>query len=359
MPLLLNKDNKFAHSLIHKEVKLNKNIIVKKQASYYSKSFKSDTLVLNSQCPSSSCDYIEVVLTPSKYKIELWGSQGGKTSYSNSPGAGSYASAYYKPKSKVTLYIYLGNSYGFNGGGEGGSGVNEGGNGGGATDIRIGGMSLDNRIMVAGGGGGAGGICNCGKPDIRSYCSSSLGGNGDCDGPSQDSKYGQPGLKGTLSNGGSGGTGGVLSSSTNTDGIYYPASGGGGGGGYYGGGGGGSGYVSGYANNTDYNQAGYSGNAGSKGNGGAGGRAAFLKAIYAFYAYPGGSGGGGSSYINTNILEKIEIKEGNVEMKNTAGTTQIGNRANGAIRITDYKIYPHSLPPHLKKQVRKSKVREP
>ena len=62
----------------------------------------------------------------------------------------------------------IGATGGFNGGGMGG--INVGGGGGGASDIRFGGNSISNRIIVAGGGGG-GGAAGCEANDIT-------GGNG-------------------------------------------------------------------------------------------------------------------------------------------------------------------------------------
>jgi hypothetical protein len=149
---------------------------------------------------------------------------------------------------------------GFNGGGDG---IQAGEGGGGASDVRQGGDSLPDRILVAGGGGGQGG------PPFRFYGGSGgaggagggstgasgkggspgsggYGGDGGAGG-SQTSGgaggsgghgyygYGFPGDAGSLGGGGNGGSGG-----SSSDGCIG-AGGGGGGGGYYGGGGGGGG----------------------------------------------------------------------------------------------------------------------
>ncbi len=126
------------------------------------------------------------VTSTAKYKIELWGARGGMYGGSYIYG-GAYTSGEIELSAGDILYIYVGgrgcdtwddtgcaNSYsnacsiseyfllgGFNGGGNGhwaGCGLEWGGGhpgGGGATDIRFGNTSLDSRIMVAAGAGGA------------------------------------------------------------------------------------------------------------------------------------------------------------------------------------------------------------
>ncbi len=149
-----------------------------------------------------------------------------------------------------TLYIYCGgmgtqgsNSGGWNGGGTGhnsnGSAAYSSWGGGGASDIRIGGQALNNRVIVGGAGGG------------RSGGSSPVcGANANCNNGAQGcNTYGQGGGGGTQFGGGNGGApwagvppGGSPGSLGNGGqaGMWSTASGGGGGGGYYGGGGGGN-----------------------------------------------------------------------------------------------------------------------
>ena len=81
---------------------------------------------------------------------------------------------------------------GWNGGGLGGSGY--GASGGGATDIRIGGTSLANRVIVAGGGGGGTYVAGSGGAG-----GSGGGGNGASTGTSTN------GFAGTANTGGGGG----------------------------------------------------------------------------------------------------------------------------------------------------------
>jgi hypothetical protein len=172
-----------------------------------------------------------------------------------------YAVIHVRPGEK--LYVFVGGSGpdgGFNGGGAGGKsgyGGGTGNRGGGASDVRRGGDSLKNRIIVAAGGGGSGsafiyggdqggdGGGLIGKPGggYGGYgggggtgATQSSGGTGGAGGKGDEKTGdGTPGAAGTLGSGGGGGNGGA---GTNYD---HGLPGGGGGGGYYGGGGGGGG----------------------------------------------------------------------------------------------------------------------
>ncbi len=191
------------------------------------------------------------------------------------------------------LYVFVGGSGahgGFNGGGTGGasgSGSYSGSSGGGASDVRVGGDKLKNRIIVAAGGGGSG-------EAVRTYGSASGGNGGGLAGQSgggSGSTYGAGGgAGGRQREGGSGGAGGAcyftsdcgqpggngalgLGGNGGAAKCLYSGGGGGAGGGYYGGGGGGGG-------GADY-----------------------------FYMYgcgepgQGGGGGGGSSYVEPSAIE--------------------------------------------------------
>ena len=155
----------------------------------------------------------------------LIGASGGNSIYSKG-GNSIKVSADIIVTPGTIIYIYIGgkgidsNSNisdtlvgGFNGGGSGGRDnkigqIANGAGGGGATDIRIGGTKLSNRIIVSGGGGGAGFIGN--------------GGRTNEDGKQSNSEYSIGGKCGTQINGGNA--------------IFSNAHGsGGGGGGYYGG----------------------------------------------------------------------------------------------------------------------------
>lgn len=78
-------------------------------------------------------------------------------------GCGAIVSGYIGVNPGEKLYIFVGSTNGYNGGGKGTGGFitynNPGSsrNGGGASDIRLNGTNLSNRIIVAGAGGGAAG----------------------------------------------------------------------------------------------------------------------------------------------------------------------------------------------------------
>lgn len=146
------------------------------------------------------------------------------------------------------LFVFVGGRSGFNGGGASGGGRYNGYSGGGASDVRMGGDKLKDRIIVAAGGGGAGD-----EYVYYGYCDA-MGGNG---GGLQGQAGGYSvngGSGGTQNAGGSGGggTGNGRAGGTGALGFGgnggngsrsgpYGLGGGGGGGGYYGGGGGGGG----------------------------------------------------------------------------------------------------------------------
>lgn len=117
-----------------------------------------------------SFNYYEVVVpTTGKYKLEVWGAQGGATG--SRVGKGGYSTGEVYLNTGDKLYIHIGgqgtsgnNSInhdfvgGYNGGGGGAARSYTGSSGGGATDIRINTNSLYARVIVAGGGGGYGSV---------------------------------------------------------------------------------------------------------------------------------------------------------------------------------------------------------
>jgi hypothetical protein len=151
---------------------------------------------------------------PGIYKIECWGSAAADRG-SGYGGRGGYTCGIFQFKKGDKVFVKIGDKNGFNGGGRAGWG----GYGGGASDVRIKGDTLNNRIIVAGGGG------TCGRVYDNQY--SGYGG----------------GLNGGTGHGGCGGPGGGGTQS-GSGGSYpgsfgYGAGGGAGSGGYAGGGGGG------------------------------------------------------------------------------------------------------------------------
>ena len=212
------------------------------------------------------------------YKIELWGAQGGSACYSNNLNSGAYTSGVVRLQENTNLKVYVGQSTNtqgataFNGGGIGyasnysSSYAATGAySGGGATDIRYGGTSLNDRVMVAAGGGGrgtSGGTLDCNNAMYQGGPGGGLKGYGS----RADSTYNSAVYGATQTSGGSCintsycgpgsfGQGGSSISNNHANG--------GGGGGYYGGGadrsayregtsglrggGGGSSFISGHA----------------------------------------------------------------------------------------------------------------
>lgn len=158
-------------------------------------------------------------------------------------GAGGYATALCIVNAGDIIFLNVGcpggtaggvtkaGTAGFNGGGAGGSYGGSGG--GGATDIRLGGANLANRIIVAGGGGGNG------NDELRGPVGGAGGGS------SGSSGTGQSGTGGGGGTQAAGGTAGCLDISCGAAGSSGfggagAETGGGGGGGYYGGGGAGA-----------------------------------------------------------------------------------------------------------------------
>ena len=198
----------------------------------------------------------EIGLTPGRYKLEVWGAQGGSGDGSVGANKGGYAVGTVNLVKTENLYVYVGqqgdrstnnSNFTFGGGGRcySSSGRNMG-RGGGASDIRVNSDSLYARLIVAGGGGGS------------DYASSYSGGAGGGTSGITGSYGNCAGTGGTISSGGT-----VTGNSTSWGGTWYRGtfgqggygtSGGymnGGGGGWYGGGasgpdgtsGGGSGWV--------------------------------------------------------------------------------------------------------------------
>ena len=187
-----------------------------------------------------------IVPETGSYKIELWGSKGISPMTESLTSRGAYTNGIINLTKGTILYVYVGGSNGYNGGG----GQSSDRPGGGATDIRlIEGVdfnSLKSRIMVAAGGGGhehgaPGGSINGIDGGYNPYVGSSYNG------------FGATQTSGGIANNNGGYAG---SFGQGGDGKIYSDGhlGGSGGGGYYGGsgakwhagGGSGSSFISGY-----------------------------------------------------------------------------------------------------------------
>ncbi len=94
------------------------------------------------------------------YKLEVWGGQGGDSGLG---AKGGYSVGTISLTSGTSLGIYVGAGDTISGIWNGG-GVGSGTGGGDASDMRVGGSALTNRIIVAGGGGGK--IFEAGEPGI-------------------------------------------------------------------------------------------------------------------------------------------------------------------------------------------------
>lgn len=131
-----------------------------------------------------------------KWKLEVWGAQGGYRSSSSYGGLGGYAQGILRILEGTQVYCYAGGSGTTGGASEststGRGGFNGGGlrayypGGGGGSDIRVGQDSLYARIIVAGGGGSDGGTSNAGG--AAGIASSS--GSGSNDGAGADTYSG-------------------------------------------------------------------------------------------------------------------------------------------------------------------------
>ena len=169
-------------------------------------------------------------------QVDAVGAAGVNSSNSVAGGLGGRVQGVIPVTAGSTLNLYVGctgstTSGGWNGGGQG---YGLGAGGGGATDIRVGGTAVANRVLVAGGGAGAGyyGVGGAGG--------GLTGGQGATQTPST-TQYG--GFGGSQTAGGAGGFWpGPYTSSTGTQSVGGGGNSslhsGGGGGGYWGGGGG-------------------------------------------------------------------------------------------------------------------------
>jgi hypothetical protein len=185
-----------------------------------------------------------ITVPPGTYflAVDLAGGSGGLGG-AGLPGYGARVQSYFTVIPGTLLFVSVGctgtgNAGGFNGGG---APYYSGTGGGGATDIRLGGLDLSHRIIVAGGGGGSYQGPNCGLQKGGDGGKYGLAGSGStCD----DSPGKPSGQGGTWSKGGRGGPprdclgNPVLYAKNGT--LGFGGAGGcinsaGGGGGYYGG----------------------------------------------------------------------------------------------------------------------------
>lgn len=238
------------------------------------------------------------VLDSGVYQLQVWGAQGGYQ-VEGYGGMGGYSVGEVSITAGTILNIYVGgsgNSGGFNGGGI--KSYYPGG--GGATDIRVGGISLYNRFIVAGGGGsdgsgsrygGYGGGTSGGSITVISNVTGGLGAS----------------QTAGATNGGSFGKGGNGIDSTSTT-----SKGGSGGGGWYGGG---------YTHAT----ATAIGHPNFPGGGGSG---------YVWTAATAGSAPSGYLVGTQYYLSNASTSAGNTSFSAPGGGNETGHSGDGYARIT-------------------------
>ena len=281
--------------------------------------FINSSIVFHYPCPKDTvtCYGLKITLPQGFWCLEVWGASGGDAYHTPTQkivkgGKGGYSIGVLKISSDTELYLTIGGkgtsnytgakgslfSGGFNGGGSAYYGKlgYPGGSGGGSTDIRMGGIDLSNRIIVAGGGGGAG-APNKGQV-LGSFGGAGGGLKGLNGGGWDDIADGSEGKGASQDHGGEGGftpeTGGTSESGMPLFGgdasIGHYSSGGSGGGGYFGGGG--------------SNAAG---------------------------------GGGGSGFVRSDLRSYLHIKKGTFDGNQTIpkpfGGYITGNEGNGYVRI--------------------------
>jgi len=256
----------------------------------------------------------------SSITVKIFGAQGGAGATGGGSvsggagGLGGFAQGQLNVSAGDVLNIFVGGqgatpAGGFNGGANGGS-ENAGG-GGGASDIRIGGLDEANRVITAGGGGG-GGRGGC---DEGSAVTAGIGGNGGAGGGGVGGNGNDSPTSGGVAGGGKGGNFGVI------QGAFGPA--GIGCGGFLGNPGlaatTGSGATGGGGQTCCCSSAqsipgGGGGGGGQIGGGGGGGGSAGTTGCSGNSKGAGGGGGGGSNFIGasfTNSSDTNGVHAGN------------------------------------------------
>ena len=175
------------------------------------------------------------------FTLEAWGAKGGDDGPIGANGGYATGTVSLAAGQSISVYVgglgasgVSGSGGGWNGGGNAGNAGSSGG-GGGASDIRVNGNGLNDRVLVAAGGGGAG------------CCGVAAGAGGGLNGINGSA------AGGTQASGGAGNSAGSFG-----QGGHKNGDGGGGGGGWYGGGasynddggGGGSSYIGGVNNGS-------------------------------------------------------------------------------------------------------------
>lgn len=241
-----------------------------------------------------------VTLVPGRYKLEVWGAQGGYRSSTSYGGKGGYSVGELAINEEIEAVIQVGgsgNSDGYNGGGT--RTTYKGGGGG--TDIRLGTDSLYARVIVAGGGGSDGASNKTGM-----YGGGTTGG-------SATQSYGTGGSGGTQTAGGAGGNNNSGSFGQGGEGLTRSSGyGGAGGGGWYGGGGA------------------YPDGSGDDDRGGGGGSG---------FVWTGSNAPSGYLLTSKHYLTDASTTAGNASFAAPGGGSETGHSGDGYARITVLEIY--------------------
>lgn len=280
-----------------------------------------------------NCPYTGAVknisLPKGKYKLEVWGAQGGDANSTYVGGKGGYSVGQITLIDAATLlYLRVGgkgkastgsSSGGFNGGGNAYDGVGwNTGSGGGGSDIRIAQDSLYARVIVAGGGGGANG-----------YVGKRGGAGGGVSGE-RAAGWSEGGV-----NGGTQTSGGTSSVNGGKGSLGYGGSstlycGAGGGGGWYGGAGSDYyedyGYIDGYGNWEDYWYFCCGGGAGGSG--------------YVYNSSTASNYPSGCLLNESYYLTDSSTTIGTSAFISPTGTSETGHQGDGYIRITVIEAAP-------------------
>ncbi len=175
---------------------------------FFSLIFKLNSQTILSYSYTGSMQSFTVPACVSTISLDVKGAQGGANALNGAVGGlGGSAFGVITVSPGDVLNIYVGGMNGYNGGGAAGQSpctTAMGGVGGGASDIRLNGVSLNNRVIVAGGGGGAGGDRSngCGRGTGGGGGGGYYGGGGGCGYPQNSTTVPTGGTQTTGGNGG-------------------------------------------------------------------------------------------------------------------------------------------------------------
>ena len=255
-------------------------------------------------CPYSGAAK-SINLPPGRYKLEVWGAQGGYRSNATCGGKGGYSVGTLDIDTALLLYLYVGgsgNTGGTSGGFNGGGKRSTYNGGGGATDIRVGKDDLYARVIVAGGGGSDGATSKTG-----------MYGGGESGGTATES-YGSGGGGGTQTAGGAGGNSNPGTFGQGGEGLYRSSGyAGAGGGGWYGGGGS------------------YPDGSGDDDRGGGGGSG---------WVWTGSNAPTGFLLSAAHQMSNASTKAGNTSFTGPTGSSETGHTGDGYARITVLELFP-------------------